>query len=161
MKKRNLLSGVALTGVALLLSGCAALNAVTGQAPDVKSTNAVSVAPDAPDPVLVPGGSAQDNLAFFNFTNLKTAQSDATINGENTVNALVQAGFDKGAMQVSFDQSTQGLTADSIYVSVRIGNDCLVGQLVTEGRSVVGAVEPVVGPDKSVCLIGGTRTIDW
>ncbi|WGD36441.1 hypothetical protein [Lysinibacter sp. HNR] len=159
--KRNLRSGAALVGIALMLSGCAAFNALTGQSPEVRSTNIPTMNPDSPGPEFVPGGSAEENLDFFNFVNLQTAQGGAAINGQNVVNALVAGGFDKQAMQVSLDQTTQGLTADSIFVSVRIGSECLIGQLTTEDRTVVGAVEPVVGPDESVCLIGSTRPIDW
>lgn len=83
------------------------------------------------------------------------------INGVNVVNTVVNAGFDKAAMQVSYDESRTGLTADNIFVSVRVNDQCLIGQVVTSDKTVTTAVEPAVGPDKTICLIGETRPIDW
>lgn len=64
-------------------------------------------------------------------------------------------------MQVSFDKSRTGLTADSIYVSVRIGEDCMIGQFATEDRELAVDLAGAVGPEKDLCLIGETREIDW
>lgn len=83
------------------------------------------------------------------------------INGVETVNAVVAAGFDKTLMQVSFDQTQTRLAADNIFVSVRVNEQCLIGQIITSDKTVATSVQPAIGPDKSLCLVGKTRPIDW
>ena len=66
---------------------------------------------------------------------------------------------DKGAMQVTPDESTIGNAAESIEFSVRLGDACLVGQV---GPSIGNAVTTVLpGLSSGGCLIGQTRPIDW
>jgi hypothetical protein len=134
---------------ALGLAGC------TGEAPEPAPTTteqpsasvadpsvAPSAAPTAAAPVLVPGGSAEQNLPFFAH-----------------VDALTAAGFDKSAMQVTADYSTIGNAAESIEFAVRLGDQCLVGQV---GPSIGNPVTTVLpGLSSGGCLIGQTRTIDW
>lgn len=152
----RLFAVAALALAAGLLSGCALLE---GPAPDAP----VRPALEAPaEPVaLVPDGSAEENLPFFQQTLVGFAGSDAPIEGQPVVDALTAAGFDRAAMQVSYDRTKTNLVADSIFVSVRIAESCLVGQLVTGDRSLIAEVLPALGPDKNVCIIGGTRPIDW
>lgn len=64
-------------------------------------------------------------------------------------------------MEVSFDESKTGLTADHLYAAVRIDADCLIAQLVTEDRTFAVETAPAVGPERNHCLIGETRAIDW
>ena len=64
-------------------------------------------------------------------------------------------------MQVSFDRTKTDLVADSIFVSVRIGAECLLGQVTTGTREVSAVTEPAIGPNRDICLIGNTRAIDW
>lgn len=139
-----------------LLGGCALLE---GPAPDAP----VRPAPTAPAtaPTLVPGGSAEENLPFFQQTLLDFAGGAAPIEGQPVVDALVGAGFDRAAMQVSFDRTQTNLVSDNIFVSVRIAESCLIGQLITADRSLVAEVAPALGPDQNICLIGTTRPIDW
>jgi hypothetical protein len=79
--------------------------------------------------------------------------------GRAYIDALVAAGFDKEAMQVTADLTTIGNPAESILFSVQWGEDCLVGQVGPTTGDPVTAVMPVV-PDDG-CLIGVTRPIDW
>lgn len=139
-----------------LLGGCALLE---GPAPDAP----VRPAPTAPatPATLVPGGSAEENLPFFQQTLLTYAGGTSPVEGQPVVDALVAAGFDRAAMQVSFDRSRTDLVADNIFVSVRMADQCLLGQIVTGDRSLVAEVAPALGPDKSICIIGTTRPIDW
>lgn len=121
------------------------------------------VIPDPPvdPPVLVPGGTAEENLPFFTETLRAYARSDAPIEGRPIIDALALAGFSKKQMQVSFDRTKTGLVADNIFVSVRIDDECLIGQFLTGNRDVTAEAAPAVGPDRELCLIGNTRTIDW
>lgn len=112
-------------------------------------------------PELVVGGSAIDNLPYFHETLRLFALGSEPTQGEPIVNVLVAAGFEKGAMQVSFDESQTGLVADSMFVSVRINDQCLLGQVVTSSRDFVAETGAAVGPNRDLCLIGNTRPIDW
>lgn len=108
-----------------------------------------------------PDGSAEDNLPFFAQTLREFAAGGEAVEGVPVVNAVSAAGFDRTAMQVSFDRTQTNLVADNIFVSVLIGTDCLVGQVVTADRTTFAVVEPAVGPSQDICLIGNTRPIDW
>ena len=55
--------------------------------------------------------------------------SPDNVSGRAYIDALVAAGFDKAAMQVTQDQTTVGNPAESIQFSVRWGEECLVGQV--------------------------------
>ncbi|MFC5123255.1 DUF6993 domain-containing protein [Pseudoclavibacter helvolus] len=73
------------------------------------------------------------------------------------VNALSTTGFDKAAMEVTFDRTNVDLEADYIIVSVKIGEECLVGQ-----RGPRGYTSDVVAPvSTGKCLIGLTQPITW
>lgn len=121
------------------------------------------VIPDPPAemPVFHPEGSAEENLPFFTETLRAYARGDEPIEGRPIVDAMIEAGFEKQRMQLSFDRTKTGLVADNIFVSVRIGEECLIGQFLTGNREVTAELAPAVGPDREVCLIGETRAIDW
>ena len=144
-----------LVGAAAGLTGCAPPEGDPVQARDENFQKPAEPATHHPD------GSAEDNLPYFAQTLEEFAAGDTPVEGAPIVDAVVAAGFDKAAMQVSFDRTQTGLVADSIYVSVRIGGDCLIGQVVTSDRSVTAVTEPAVGPAEDICLIGKTRPIDW
>lgn len=156
-RSRRLASTAALLVAATLsLSACAQAS----PPPERPSREEVFREPAAA-PQFVPGGTADENFAFFSDTLRQFVLSGSPLQGRPVVDALVTAGFEKTAMQVSFDESKTGLTADSVFVSVRIGEDCLIGQLITAEQSFTAAVEPAVGPEGNLCLIGKTRAIDW
>lgn len=139
-----------------LVSGCAIIEGPTPSTPERQAP----VVPETP-PALVPDGSAADNLPFFSEVMRGYAAGDGPVQGAPLVDAVTAAGFDRAAMQVSFDQTQTGLAADNIFVSVRLGAECLMGQLVAEDRSFVVVVAPVLGPNQDICIIGNTRPIDW
>ena len=114
-----------------------------------------------PKPKFVEGGTAFENEAYFSWSLRKAIREGMPVNGVEVVNVLAAAGFDKAVMQVSFDKTKTNLTADSIFVSVRVNDQCLLGQVVSEDKTVAVDVQPVVGPNKDICLIGKTRPIDW
>ena len=114
-----------------------------------------------PKPKFVEGGTAFENEAYFSWSLRKAIREGMPVNGVEVVNVLAAAGFDKAAMQVSFDKTKTNLTADSVFVSVRVNDQCLLGQVVSDDKTVAVDVQPVVGPNKDICLIGKTRPIDW
>ena len=80
--------------------------------------------------------------------------------GRAYIDALITAGFDREAMQVTQDQTTVGNPAESLQFSVRWGDDeCLVGQVGPSTGQVVTEVLPQLAEGR--CLIGATRPIDW
>ncbi len=86
--------------------------------------------------------------------------SDQKVAGRAYIDALVAAGFDRSAMQVTQDVSTVGNPAESIQFSVRWGDDeCLVGQVGPSTGQPVTVVLPQLAEGR--CLVGETRAIDW
>ncbi|MFJ4160393.1 DUF6993 domain-containing protein [Microbacterium testaceum] len=157
----------ALTLVAVLgLAGCTgespAPGPVESDTPPVSaspSSTATStpVAPAAP--ALVPGGTAAQNLPFFAQVVSGVWSGPDQVAGRAYIDALVAAGFDKAAMQVTSDRTTVDNPAESIEFSVRMGDQCLVGQVGPSIGNPVTAVLP--GLSSGGCLIGQTRAIDW
>ena len=153
------LRGVALIAAALAvtaLPACAILEGPTPDAPKRELPAAPEVAPE-----LIPDGTAADNLPYFTEVLRNYTEGEGAIKGEPISRAVIDAGFDKNLMQVSFDRSETGLEADNIFVSVRLQDSCLIGQVITSDRSFVAETAPAVGPDKTLCLIGETAPITW
>ncbi|MCC2029926.1 hypothetical protein KEC56_10430 [Microbacterium sp. YMB-B2] len=84
----------------------------------------------------------------------------ASSSGRAYIDALVDAGFDKSAMQVTEDLTTVGNAAESIQFSVRWGDrQCLVGQVgPSTGEPVTMVMDQLA---EGRCLVGRTRSIDW
>ncbi len=125
------------------------------------STSATPSAEPAPTgPVLVPDGTAEDNLPLFAAVTAQVWGGADKVHGRAYIDALVAAGFDKADMQVTDDESTVGRAAESIQFSVRWGNDqCLIGQVGPSTGTPVTAVMPQLAEGR--CLVGNTRPIDW
>lgn len=111
--------------------------------------------PPAPD--YWPEGTAVQNQRFFDYINELYHANNGMGTAESIVDSLVNSGFDKAAMEVTWNQTAIGLVADSIIVSVRIGDECLIGQFTPE--QYVGILADVLGTGK--CLVGQTKPIDW
>ncbi|TDQ03575.1 hypothetical protein AXZ95_1867 [Leifsonia sp. 115AMFTsu3.1] len=144
--------------VALALAGC------TGSTPKASATpTATPVATSTATPTatagLVPGGTAQENLAYFDTVNHATLAANPNAQGRDFIDALVKAGFTKADMQVTVDTTTIGLKANSIQFSVRMGDSCLIGQNGADAGGYSSMVTPVLSTGN--CLIGQTRPIDW
>lgn len=147
---------VVLVGAAVL-AGCTA----TEPSPSPTSTPVVTetAAPAPTVPVLVPEGTADDNLPVFTQVVASVWNGPDQVSGRAYIDALTATGFDKAAMQVTADESTVGNPAESIQFSVRWGEDCLVGQVGPATGAPVTVVLPGL-PDGG-CLLGQTRAIDW
>ena len=135
---------------ALALGGCAA-GSPSGGGPS--ATPAPRPSPSASaDP-----NTAEAKLVLFDETNRETVAAPGTPKGRDFVDALVAAGFDKRAMELTSDTTAIGLAADNIQFSVRIEDDCLVGQFGNVGYR--SAILPAL--ESSGCLVGSTRSINW
>jgi hypothetical protein len=137
--------------------GCAANSSapVPTYTPIRSGTPAPTATPT--DPVLRPGGSALANQEYFTFVNSRFFATRGMSDGRSIVDNLVAAGFAKNDMEVTPDQTSIGVTADSIIVSVRIKTSCLIGQFAASGYT--DTLAPVLGTGG--CLVGTTRAIDW
>jgi hypothetical protein len=146
----------------LLLTGCTDPQSAPNTQPSTSSpsTPTASSSPvESEAPALVPEGSAADNLPIFTTVVAGVWATPEQVSGRAYIDALVGVGFDKAAMQVTFDQSTVGNLAESIQFSVRWGQECLVGQVGPATGAPVTVVVPVLA--EGTCLVGGTRPIDW
>lgn len=153
--------GVVLMTTALLVAGCSGAphppETSTATAP---SRSASATAPPAPPAVLVPEGTAAQNLPLFTSVVESVWNSAGKVTGRAYVDALVAAGFDKSEMQVTADASTVGNAAESIQFSVRWNDGrCLIGQVGPATGDPVATVLPGLADGK--CLLGKTRPIDW
>lgn len=145
---------LALAASTALLAGCSLLEGPTPETPPRGTAVAPEVAPE-----FIPGGTAEENLPYFAHVLRSYGEGTGAVRGQPIVDAVVAAGFDPALMQVSFDQTKTNLVADNIFVSVRVDASCLIGQVVSEDRSTFAVVEPAVGPNGDICLIGNTAPI--
>jgi hypothetical protein len=140
--------------LALALSGC--VNGTPTPVPTYTPTSSASATPDA-GPTLHPGGTAAENLQFFDVTNQAFYAAHGKSDGRSIIDNLVAAGFRKQDMEVTPDQTSIGEAADSIVFSVRVKGECLIGQFSASGYT--GTLGPMLGTGS--CLVGTTRPIDW
>lgn len=143
----------------MLLFGLVACTPNPAESPTSASPTP-AVSPTASVPTLLPDGSADDNLPVFTAVADAVWASDQRGAGRAYIDALLAAGFDREAMQVTQDASTVGNPAESLQFSVRWGEkECLIGQVGPSTGQVVTAVMPQLAEGR--CLIGTTRSIDW
>ena len=140
---------VLVVGLALTLSACTPEPTTPMPVPTVTpSSSSSAVSPD----------SIEVQKVLFDTTNNATVtRLGAAAQGRDFIDALVTAGFDKSAMQLTADSTAIGLKADNIQFSVQIDDECLVGQYGNVGYA--SAILPAVST--AGCLIGNTRAIDW
>lgn len=151
MRARKTLALTGLIAAGLLLSACSTLS----PGPDETASPAAT---EQGPPEFVPGGTAEQNKAWFDHVNQQTLAQNASASSHELVDALAAAGFDKAAMEVTFDRTNVDLDADYIIVSVKLGDECLIGQRGPRGYAseIATPIEPT-----GTCLIGATQPIDW
>lgn len=134
-------------------------NTTSAATPGADATTASPDAASSPAPAPSATSEASQRLPLFTQTVASVWTGPNPVSGRAYIDALTAAGFDKAAMQVTADQSTIGNAAESIEFAVRIGDECLVGQVGPSIGDPVTAVLP--GLAAGGCLIGQTRAIDW
>jgi hypothetical protein len=107
--------------------------------------------------VLRPGESAAANQQFFDKVNSEFRAAQGMSTSRAIIDNLVAAGFIKADMEVTSETTALNIPADSIVFSVKIEDDCLIGQFSAAGYK--GDLAPVLGTGK--CLVGLTLPIDW
>lgn len=156
-------STIAAAAVATLVAGLTACTPAAPSDPAPTETSPAAgqtPAPSETGPVLVVDGSADDNLPLFTAVTAQVWSSDSRGSGRAYVDALIAAGFDRAAMQVTQDVTTVGNPVESLQFSVRWGEtECLVGQVGPSTGEPVTAVLPQLAEGR--CLVGATRAIDW
>jgi hypothetical protein len=155
-------AALALAGVAIVFGATACTFAGNQPTASPSVTPSGSTAP-RPTPTaaatLRPELSASENLPFFDSVNLAVVAANGAAGGRDFIDALVAAGFDKQAMEVSADRTTVDLQADSVQFAVQFQGECLVGQYGPNSGGYHSAVRPPLGTGG--CLVGETRPIDW
>ena len=155
---RNRAARIALVlgGLAVCLSGCTSPSAPD---PVVSSSAAEAPAPaESAAPVaFVPGGTTEQNLPVFEQTLRAAAEPDPEVSGSSVVDALVAAGFSRETMQLTADETSVGLDADSVQVSVKLGESCLIGQYGPKSGGVRAVIAAPIAT--GACLVGRTVPI--
>ncbi|PPG38630.1 DUF6993 domain-containing protein [Rathayibacter sp. AY2B5] len=155
---RNRAARIALVlgGLAVCLSGCTSPSAPD---PVVSSSAAEAPAPaESAAPVaFVPGGTTEQNLPVFEQTLRAAAEPDPEVSGSSVVDALVAAGFSRESMQLTADETSVGLDADSVQVSVKLGESCLIGQYGPKSGGVRTVIAAPIAT--GACLVGRTVPI--
>ena len=151
-------AGVLAAAVLLAVVGCGAVPLK----PTPTERHAASRTP-APTPTVAPtfdlAGDAQTNRKFFDQVSLGVLAVNPEAGGADFINALIARGFDKSHMEVTPDRTVVDLVADSIQFSVRINDECLIGQNGAATQGYHSMVAPTLAT--GMCLVGTTRQIDW
>lgn len=153
---------IALIGATAALTLVLAACGPADPAPSEEPTTTAPTTEEEPAsaPVLVPDGTAADNLPLFSAITAQVWASDQRAEGRAYIDALTAAGFDKTAMQVTPDATTVDRAVESMQFSVRWGaTECLVGQVGPSTGEPVTIVMPQLAEGR--CLVGNTRPIDW
>lgn len=160
-RQANTPARIVLFGAAAALTLVLAACGPTDPAPSATPTSAPTSSEEpAAGPVLVPDGSAADNLPLFSAITAQVWATDQRAKGRAYIDALTAAGFDKAAMQVTPDATTVDRAVESMQFSVRWGtSECLIGQVGPSTGDPVTIVMPQLAEGR--CLIGDTRPIDW
>ncbi len=146
--------------VGLGLAGCApASDAPAAPTSSSQPSTAAPAPTEAAPPTLTPDAPAADNLPYFDSVVAAILATEANPPGRTVIDALAGAGFDKAAMQVTADTTTEGKPVDSIQFSVLVNGECLVGQNGPSSGGYHSAVTPLLG--SGTCLVGATPQIDW
>jgi len=147
-------SAVALTG---LLTGCSLFGSSSGGTPTPTPTvtapptidPGVEVLPTAA-PELHPGGTAEQNKLFWDAMIDSYWQRFGLGSTQTMIDHLVGSGFEPGILEITYDYTAIGLGVDSIEVSARFSDACLLA--VVRGERWATAVMPILGT--GLCLVG-------
>jgi len=153
---------VGAVGIALILGISLTACTIDQKGPAATSSASSTASPEASassDARLVPNGSASDNLAYFNLLAGAVTPANSGADGRAYIDALLAGGFDRNAMQVTFDRTQADLVADSILFSVNVADECLIGQNGPASDGFHSVVAPLLST--GLCLVGTTRPIDW
>ena len=145
------------TRVAVSLALVLALAACTHDGPSHSLPSdrpGISTPSEAPPSAATAAATPVLDRALFDEVNRAVVSAHAHPLGADFTAALHGAGFPKSAMQLTADRTSIGLEPGSIQFSVRVGDECFVGQY---GTAVGGYRSETVAPlAGGGCLIGDT-----
>lgn len=104
-----------------------------------------------------PGGTAEENRAFFDRTNESFIRSHQHAGSRDLINNLTGAGFDRATLEVTADKTPDGNEVSSISFAARFGKECLIGE--RQDANYSSTIAPVT--TGGTCLVGETLPIDW
>lgn len=158
-RNRAVRIALVLGGLAACLAGCTSPSA-PGTVTSSSSSSAEAPAPaESTAPVaFVPGGTTEQNLPVFEQTLRAAAEPDPEVSGSSVVDALVAAGFSRESMQLTADETSVGLDADSVQVSVKLGESCLIGQYGPKSGGVRAVIAAPIAT--GACLVGRTVPVE-
>lgn len=142
--------------IALGLAGCSAsIERTPTPTPTPTITTPPTIAPGAEvlpaaAPVLHPNGTAQQNKLFWDATIEFYWQRFGLGSTQTMIDHLVGSGFDLSTIEITYDYTAIGLGVDSIEVSARFGDECLLAVVRPERYATV--LLPVLGT--GLCLVG-------
>lgn len=145
----TLATGAAALAVVFALTGC-----TTGSSNSGSSTGATSSAtptPTAP-PAFKADGTAQENVAYLAYVVAQTQTADPKPDSGAVADTVAKAGFTRKGIQYTFSRTAAGLAADSMYIAVPWGDQCLIAQYGPVITGVHTSVLPVL--KQGGCLIG-------
>ncbi len=153
-RRRGIVATVTVVALAAL-AGCVPVADAPAPTPTVTASPTPTPTPE-PDPVLVVGGTAGQNRPYFEFVLGGLVASTAAPTSQEIFSALVNAGFDPAAIEVTADRTRVNDPADSILIGVLIDGQCLLGQVI-DGE-VAADLADVLGTGR--CLVGRTASLD-
>ncbi|HWL01425.1 MAG TPA: hypothetical protein VNQ52_03525 [Microbacteriaceae bacterium] len=109
----------------------------------------VEVLPTAA-PELHPGGTAEQNKLFWDATIDSYWQRFGLGSTQTMIDLLLSNGFDPAILEITYDYTAIGLGVDSIEVSARFSDACLLA--VVRNERYATAVMPILGT--GLCLVG-------
>lgn len=151
---------VGLSMTILTLGGCLAIP--DDEVPGATPTDVMSEIPDETTelveviPEFIPGGSAQDNLPYIDLVLTDAGAGSGLFGSLDAVAALEAAGFSRQDIEVTSDRTRLELSAESVTIAVRVGEECALGQWSSSWYS--SAVEPILA--SGTCLVGDTLSLD-
>jgi len=135
-----------------VLVGCGPTPTPSATPTPTKASSTPSASPTPEAPELIDGGTAKQNLPYFDYVNQAQIASGG-VSGVAFVESLVAAGFAREDIEVTPD-NTYVQAADSIMFAVRLGDTCLVGQY----GSAIGYASTATGVlATGTCLVGTPR----
>lgn len=135
--------------VSLALTGCtsASSNAGSSSAAPTSATPTTT----AP-PVFTADGTAQENVKYLAYVVAQTQTADPKPDSAAVADTVAKSGFTRKGIQYTFSRTAAGLAADSVYIAVPWGEQCMIVQYGPVITGVHTSVLPVL--KQGGCLIG-------
>lgn len=141
--------GATALAVSLALTGCA--SAASNSNSSSSSSSAATPTPTEP-PVFRADGTAQDNVAYLAYVVAQSQTADPKPDSAAVADAVAKSGFTRKGIQYTFSRTAAGLAADSMYIAVPWGDQCMIAQYGPVINGVHTSVLPVL--KQGGCLIG-------